>query len=417
MNNRFLLLVTFVILIFSCQNNHHHVSYISGKVINRDSDTLILAKLTENARINPTYIIIQNDGTFKYKINNPHIEQYDLFFIEELNSGSVKPTRFFSEGKVYFELHKRAEDSMNILQGGELNEEFKNYNKRQREIFLNIYMSLYKINDSLLSVGDFYYEPMKKVNDVFNSAKKGENLDAFYNKRDSLKEINEDLSVNARLVANKLNKLNIEQDKIRYKYIKNNQTELGYALIILDLIKFNYIDLDLQTIINARESFIKKFPDHPYTEFSNNLISGLQNARVGGNYVNFSARNNQGSLIKLDSIIKSNKITLLDLWAPWCAPCIRKSKKMVPFYEAHKNEGFEIIGVIGGIKNVEKYQKALRKYNYPWTNLKEINRENKIWEKYNISMQGGSQFLIDNSGKILAINPETEIIEQLLSSE
>jgi hypothetical protein len=69
---------------------------------------------------------------------------------------------------------------------------------------------------------------------------------------------------------------------------------------------------------------------------------------------------------------------------------------------------------IGAIRRHDQFLQSINKYKYPWTVLSEINNENDIWEKYGISKSGGSQFLVDNVGKILAINPSTEELEKII---
>ncbi len=44
----------------------------------------------------------------------------------------------------------------------------------------------------------------------------------------------------------------------------------------------------------------------------------------------------------------------------------------------------------------------------------EINNQNKIWEKYNLSNSGGGVFVVNNQGIILAIDPSIEEIENIL---
>ena len=52
--------------------------------------------------------------------------------------------------------------------------------------------------------------------------------------------------------------------------------------------------------------------------------------------------------------------------------------------------------------------------SHPWLNLIELNNKNDIWNKYNIAGSGGSTFLVDSRGKILAIHPDAEELENHL---
>ncbi|KFC57588.1 hypothetical protein FEM08_36350 [Flavobacterium gilvum] len=90
------------------------------------------------------------------------------------------------------------------------------------------------------------------------------------------------------------------------------------------------------------------------------------------------------------------------------------SKSYIPVYEKYKDKGFVIVGVAGEFKNTDAYKIAIAKDKYPWLNLIELDNKNGIWNKYNISNSGGSTFLIDSKGKILAIHPDAEQLEKIL---
>jgi hypothetical protein len=47
-------------------------------------------------------------------------------------------------------------------------------------------------------------------------------------------------------------------------------------------------------------------------------------------------------------------------------------------------------------------------------NLIELDNRNRIWSKYNISGSGGSTFLVDKNGLIIAIHPDAEELDKLL---
>lgn len=102
------------------------------------------------------------------------------------------------------------------------------------------------------------------------------------------------------------------------------------------------------------------------------------------------------------------------MWASWCAPCRVTSKSYIPIYEKYKDKGFVILGVANEFKNTNAFKKAIEKDKYPWLNLIELENINRIWDKYNISNSGGSTFLIDSKGVIVAINPDAEELDKIL---
>jgi hypothetical protein len=56
----------------------------------------------------------------------------------------------------------------------------------------------------------------------------------------------------------------------------------------------------------------------------------------------------------------------------------------------------------------------MKKNKWEWLNLIELDRENKIWEKYGAMNAGGAMFLIDKSGEILAANPDEKEVAAIL---
>jgi hypothetical protein len=89
---------------------------------------------------------------------------------------------------------------------------------------------------------------------------------------------------------------------------------------------------------------------------------------------------------------------------------------MVPVYEEYKDKGFTIIGVAGERKNTDRMIKFTEKEKWSGLNLVELDGQNNIWKKYNVDGGGGGIFLLDEDGKIIAIDPTAEKVRQELKS-
>ena len=130
-------------------------------------------------------------------------------------------------------------------------------------------------------------------------------------------------------------------------------------------------------------------------------------------FVDFSAPTIEGTIVTASDIV-TGKVALLDMWASWCGPCRVTSKSYIPIYEKYKDKGFVILGVANEFKNTNAFEKAIEKDRYPWLNLIEMDNKNRIWNKYNISNSGGSTFLVNSKGVIVAVNPDAGALDKLL---
>lgn len=163
--------------------------------------------------------------------------------------------------------------------------------------------------------------------------------------------------------------------------------------------------------------YLKKEYDHPLIERAINLYATLSDEiKVGKQFVDVTLTDEENNSLKLSELLKENKYIILDLWSPWCGPCIRKSKILKKNYSRIKTNA-KIIGVIGGINEIEKAENAINRLAYPWKNYIEVSDKNQVWEKYGIANSGGAQFLINNEGQILAINPKLEELIKIVNKE
>jgi|GEM_PF-1173404 len=348
--------------------------HLTGKVVGRDSKTLLLKKLTDDPQAADIEIQIDSNGLFSYDLHATSVEAYELIFKDEHEKGGWRSTLFFPDNDTLrFTLYPTQMADSNKITGGELS--------IKRSLFLR-------------TVTDQYYNQF-----IY-----------WQQKRDSAQKVN-----NADAVSQKIDSLTQSLFRFQLSYAVNEMNEYGYAEFI-EILKAEqerrYFSTD--TLIRYQKLFQQNHPDHPYNQISALRISALTNMRAGGRYFDFKAPGTTGDSIYLSNYISKNTLTLLDLWAPWCGPCIVKSQKLIPVFEEFKNSGFGVIGVVGSINSQEQFIKAVNRYNYPWNLVSEIRDENSIWEKYGIAHRGGSQFLINSKGIIVAINPAPEELRQFI---
>jgi len=392
------------------------VSYkLKGSIVERDSKEILLLRATEDARFDGISIPIK-DNTFEYDLKTSCIEKYVLIFKEESVKGVWKSIEFFPDStKIEFTLFPYNEFDKNIITGGRFNKEKNVFEKQQKDIFYSKLKPFQLLQDSLLKNNEFFSEKAQNLNSRIRQTQDFEERNKLYKEQQLLQESNEAYSPVALTNNNKMESIFGSMVDSQIDYAKKHIDIYSYSLLLssLQIYSSNPHIINIESIKSIFPSFSKKFPTHPYTKKMNEMLNAINKVKVGGHYIDFTAPTLDGKTVRLSEEIKG-KVALIDLWASWCGPCRATSKSIIPIYQKYKNKGFTVIGVACEFKNTDAFKIALETDEYPWLNLIELNNKNDIWNKYNIAGSGGSTFLVDSRGKILAIHPDAEELENHL---
>jgi len=119
------------------------------------------------------------------------------------------------------------------------------------------------------------------------------------------------------------------------------------------------------------------------------------------------------SPVKLSSF--KGKVVLIDFWASWCGPCRASIPGVIKLYDKYKAKGFEVFGVSIDSKKKD-WLKAIAqdKITYPQVNDK-AGWYSKTTEVYGVNAIPNT-FLLDKTGKIVAIDLEGEQLENKLKA-
>ncbi|MDV7139128.1 TlpA disulfide reductase family protein [Maribacter sp. TH_r10] len=410
-------LIFFPILVslFNCSPKERQVLQLNGTVINSETKSILLLKPNQDSRFDSLIEIPVKNGTFHYteQLKNPEV--VNLAFAESVKKGAFRPMRVFLENEnIDLTIYPEEEFDKNVVEGGSLNAEYKNYQQNLKNRFFE---RIKPLNDSISALHINYEYNSDKVRVLYDKLQEIKNQEqkiVVYKKIDELRKVNQHLSPKAQILEEKLKSIYDEINKFQQEYIENNPTIVSYSFLLENLIYYKET-LDVNSTKNAYSVLSKANPDHPYNDLAFSLINAIENVKVGKKYIDFSAPDLNGNEVKLSDKI-DGKVALLDLWATWCSPCIANSRKMVPVFEEFKDKGFTIVGVAGEFKNTTRLIEFLEKEKWHWLNLVELDRKNGIWQKYGVDGGGGGMFLIDDNGIILAKDPTAEEAKQILES-
>lgn len=410
-----LLLILISIFFTNCKDEIETCT-ISGKIVGRSSDTLILMNGLEDPRFAKIKIPII-DSTFSYVIEAKPTQAYLLVFQDEFETGGFRPITFFPDNQnVNFTLHSMDKFENNTIEGGKLNTQFKEFNDLNRSNFMSRYEP---INDSiriLYEKGQFESDSMKVLYDRMRKANSQDTNIVIYKKMADIRKRGNDLTEAGRRLNNKNKEINKEQYNWMLDYFENNPNISSYYYFIRRCLMSPNENSDIERFMEIQETFSDKLKDHPYVAIANDLIGSYNNIKVGGKFIDFTVPDLDGNEHTLSELI-DGKIALIDLWATWCGPCIATARTMVPIYEEYEDKGFTVVGVAAEIDNIERLIDRIEKEKFPWLNLVELNHQNNIWHKYGISNSGGKTFLVDKNGEIIAIGPSADEVRKILEEK
>lgn len=410
-----LILFLSTIFLFNCSSEKKNNLELNGKIIGTDAKSIMLIKPNQDTRFDSIIEIPIVEGKFHYETELENPEVVNLAFSESVRNGAYRAMSLFLENeKIDLTIYSEEEFDKNIVQGGNLNAQYKKFKQSFEDKFNGRIKPLQDSIRTLFKIDEYNSDKAKSLYTELREAKNQNEKVVIYKKIDDLKKSGQNLSPKAKELDDKIKPIYEKQKTFQQNYIENNPTIVSYSFFLDNLI-FNKETIDINSAKNTFQILLKANPNHPYNELASNLINGIENIKAGKKYLDFSAPDLNGNEIKLSNKI-NGKVALLDLWATWCGPCIAKSRTMVPLYNEYKNKGFTIVGVAGEFKNTDRLVKFLEKEKWEWLNLVELDRQNNIWQKYGIDGGGGGIFLIDENGLILAKDPTVEEVRKELES-
>lgn len=193
--------------------------------------------------------------------------------------------------------------------------------------------------------------------------------------------------------------MNIENAKVIYDIITSNiNNNIGKGLVLSGM-PLNMLDAD------QSKKILEMLPEDFKTksERAGDIIKYLESkvkAKLEA-IIDVELSEADGKKSQLSELVKANKVTLIDFWASWCGPCIKEVPHLKAAYDAHKANGFEIIG-ISVDKEAQAWQDAIKEYDMNWLHFNDTE-ENGPATQYGVTSIPHT-LLVDQEGKVIAMN-------------
>ncbi|GAB3225827.1 TlpA disulfide reductase family protein [Hymenobacter seoulensis] len=136
--------------------------------------------------------------------------------------------------------------------------------------------------------------------------------------------------------------------------------------------------------------------------------------QVGQLAPNFTQTTPEGRSVSLTDY--RGKYVLVDFWASWCGPCRQENPNLTKAYHAYKDKNFDVLSVsLDEARDRAKWVKAIQQDQLPWTQISDL----KGWRgqaatTYSITFIP-QNFLVDPTGKIIALNLRGEELPKALA--
>lgn len=212
----------------------------------------------------------------------------------------------------------------------------------------------------------------------------------------------------AELTEKKYNEKLAEFDKYVIYFSYDDYNDEGLSGESKEMYKVLYDDIQ-----NVKESTTTFKPVTP------------QEAITSLNKIEFTLKDLEGNEIVSSDVFKENKLTMINIWATFCGPCIREMPDLQKIHEELKEQGVAVLGIIGDTPDEDNEIAAKKIIETKGVKFINVIPDEEIKSSLIESIAGyPTTLFVDSEGKIVGTvitgsrtkEEYTEIIIELIDS-
>lgn len=199
----------------------------------------------------------------------------------------------------------------------------------------------------------------------------------------------------------------------------NNTKHLIPALVALRWVSpENNYERVPEFLVNQCNTWKEKQPDHPWVKQLCE-VSDVSNLPVllGDEFPNFELPMLTKDTLSLKEQL-GRKLTIIDLWASWCAPCRKENREVLaPLWEDYRDLGLQIIAY--GLETDEHTWRtaAERDGANRWLQASDLQGDDAPFLKYIRVQTIPANFILDDKGVVIAKNLHGEALMDLVKRQ